>query len=1713
MLVQPKKFHFSILLALLLSLTAAYADWPAGDLDGDDKVGLNDFGLFAKQWLDPSGCSGNGCADFDGVDGIDIKDLAILAGHWMQEYGLVINEFMASNRTILEDIDELGEFPDWIEIYNASGSTISLAGMYLTDNYDVPDKWEIPGGISVDSQGFVVFLADGDDDQGDYHTNFKIKAGGDDLYLFDTDATSLIDSVVFNDQHSDISYGRFPNGAPNWMYMGQPTHDADNEDGYAGQVDDTEFSVDRGFYESPFQVRLDCETDGAEIRYTLDGSDPVAPNGTVYNPALPIQITGTTNLRAKATKVGWLASNTDTQTYIFISEIVNQSATAPPGWPTGTVNGQVFDYGMDPDITTDPTYSDLIDDALLAIPTISLTTDMANLIDPTDGLYVNCGDYNTPGSERGPAWRRPASVELINPDGSKGFQINSGFGMRGVTSCRGGNPKHAFRLFFSSQYGGDGALEYPLFGDEGVDRFENLDLRCAANYSWNNDGESYNQYFTYIREVFCRDLQGQMGQPYSRSRYYHLYLNGIYWGLYQSQERANSNHGQAYLGGDSDDYDVVKPDRNWPRSMKCSDGTFDAYERLWQVCLDEFDTDQEYYEVQGLNTNGTVNPAYERLVDVNNIIDFMITIFYSGDFDSPISAWDGNATPNNFFGFYNRENPDGFKFFRHDGEHSMGVSHDVNRNRVGPFTNPALMNFDRNCIPQWQVRPCCIGFNPQTIHQHLIVHPEYKMLFADHVHKFFFNDGPMNPDNAASLFAERASQIDMAIIAESARWGDAKTNPPRTRDDWLGEVDWVINSYIPVRRDIVLGQLRNVGWYPDVDAPEFKVNGSFQHGGYVTNTDLISLDYSTGTAYYTLDGSDPRLVGGAVNPSASIYGDGSGSQSENFESGLGNWINVSSGDTHDWTRNSGETGSSNTGPSAGANGSSNYMYLETSSSGGGAYDAGDTAILEGPPVSGTNLQLSFYYHMYGSDMGTLNVDVYSGGSWTDGIWNLSGQQHTSNGQAYTQATVDLSGYSTPLKVRFRGVAAGNYQGDMAIDDIEITEDGGGGGDPTEVLTKSSTVKARVLDGSEWSALTDAIFAVGPIADDLRISEIMYHPQDPNEEFIEVVNTGPGIINLNLVKFTRGIDFTFGDIDLAAGQRTVAVRNIAAFEAQYGTSLNVAGQYDGSLDNSGERIVLEDAAGTVIHDFKFRDGWRDNTDGDGYSLTVINPSSTDQNSWAEKDGWRPSAHLNGSPSSGDDGIIPNPGAVMVNEVMAHTDASPQDWVELYNTTGSAINITGWYLSDDKDNRAKYQIPSMSIPGNGYVVLTQDDHFGGSFALSENGDEVYLTSQMDANTNLTGYRQAEAFGASENGVSFGRHQKSTGTYNFPPASSATYGTANAYPSVGPVVITEIMYHPEMFAGDWDAEYLELHNITGSSVLLYDTITSVPWAITDGVTFEFPASTSIPAGGVILLVKDITAFEGEFGPAPGGVQVFEWTSGSLSNGGEKVQLSKPGDLDGTERKYIRVDRINYSDGSHPVGDDPWPTSADGTGDSLQRKVGSDYGNDVENWKAASPAPGVAGAGWDILAYDDFEGGWGNYTDGGDDCAILTDPLYAHQGSNSANIQDDSGDASSFWLTNGIDVHGPGYTEINVEFWYYPSNMETGENFQLLYYDGSSWQTIETWVSGTDFSNDVFYSEEVIIPESTYNFPTDMKIKFTCDASGNQDDIYIDEVVVSGK
>jgi len=184
--------------------------------------------------------------------------------------------------------------------------------------------------------------------------------------------------------------------------------------------------------------------------------------------------------------------------------------------------------------------------------------------------------------------------------------------------------------------------------------------------------------------------------------------------------------------------------------------------------------------------------------------------------------------------------------------------------------------------------------------------------------------------------------------------------------------------------------------------------------------------------------------------------------------------------------------------------------------------------------------------------------------------------------------------------------------------------------------QSTHVKARSWSGGRWSALNEAVFAVGPVAENLRITELMYHPQDlghpddPNTEFIELTNVGTESINLNLAQFTTGVRLVLPSVDVAPGGSVLVVSDMGAFTEKYGPDFPIVGVYQGHLSNAGERLVLQDAAGRIICDFTYDDDWYTNTDGQGYSLVVPNPEVADPQALSSKEAWRGSLTVHGSP---------------------------------------------------------------------------------------------------------------------------------------------------------------------------------------------------------------------------------------------------------------------------------------------------------------------------------------------------------------------------------------------------------------------------------------------------------------------------------------------------
>jgi len=497
---------------------------------------------------------------------------------------------------------------------------------------------------------------------------------------------------------------------------------------------------------------------------------------------------------------------------------------------------------------------------------------------------------------------------------------------------------------------------------------------------------------------------------------------------------------------------------------------------------------------------------------------------------------------------------------------------------------------------------------------------------------------------------------------------------------------------------------------------------------------------------------------------------------------------------------------------------------------------------------------------------------------------------------------------------------------------------------------------------------------------LRITEIMYNPAplpgDTNDaqafEYIELKNISTNTtLNLAGIRFINGVDYVFGGgqiNSLEPGQRVIIQRSARAIELRYGLPLPpFAGpNYAGALDNSGERIQLVDASNEEILDFDYENDWYPITDGAGFSLVIVDENATPE-LWDSKTNWRPSGRENGAPGVADtEPPVITP--VVINEILTHTDLPSVDTVELLNPTGTSVNIGGWFLSDDFGTPKKFRIPGTTIAAGGYVTFDESQFNNPpgvppGFALSSSGDEIYLFS--GDGTNLTGYVQGYSFGAAANGVSFGRYTNSQTNVHFVAQSAVTLNAANAGPKVGPVVISEIHYHPpEIYNSRGPAdndldEYIELRNISASPVPLYDTNNPAStWRLRDAVDFRFPSGVIIPPGGFVLVVgfaprsgPALDAFRSVNNVAPGTPIYGPW-NGKLDNSSDDVELVRPDapdPLDGSIPSIL-VDKVDYFDSA------PWPANnVDGAGLSLQRIDLAAYGNDPINWRASTRTPGA--------------------------------------------------------------------------------------------------------------------------------------------------------------
>ncbi|MDI6450379.1 CotH kinase family protein [Anaerobaca lacustris] len=1086
------------------------------------------------------------------------------------EMQVVINEFMASNQSTIQSPDR--RYSDWIELHNPSNTNVDLAGMYLSDDSSAPAKWQFPVGspslTTIGPGGYLLIWADGGIASAGLHADFKLSADGEEIVLVASDGVTVIDSVVFGPQRTDISCGLYPDGSDEWRFMAVPTPGAANVSVYDGIAEAPRISRAGGLFTEPLTVTLATETPGATIYYTTDGSVPYSearqrPGGNIY--AGPIQITNTTTVRAVAWRPGWRQSEVSSERYIFISRDL-----------------QGFNSNL-PLIVLDQSES----------PITAARSSEA---------YLALVDRSSDGRARfsGPATLHSRVMASVRGSSSQQF------------------PKRMFGVH--------------LVDEDGDNRKESL-LGMPAEHNW----VLYAPYSdkSLMRNAVAYGMSNDIGRYAPRTRFVELFLHsGVgplnyshYHGVYVLVERIKWADGRVEIAKlePADDSEpeitggyIIKKDRLNPgeQGLRTSRGAHLAYvrpnerditvaQRQWLIgYLNQFES--------ALFGTGFADPhaGYAAFIDPESFVDLHLITELCKEID-------------------------GYR-----------LSTFMHKDRGGKLTMGPLWDFNlslgnANYLDGWNPQGWYYPLISQSDYLHgwytrLFQDPVFRLLYADRW--FEFRRGAFTTDRLLEVIDDYAALLDESQARNFARW------PILGRYVWP---NWYIaNTY---RQEIVWmkGWLtERLAWMDDRIAIEYAAAPPAfnQQGGHVETGFVLAMD-GPGTIHYTLDGSDPRSLTASDTVHRTVLIPESAPKRVHVPTGPVDdaWRGGTAFDDSAWSLVTGSPGG------VGFERSVGYEHLITLDVGDAMYGRQRSCYiripfnLAEPAAQFDKLTLRIRYddgfvaYLNGTEIARRNVAGVP-------AWNAGAADQNPDLEAMEFEEIDIADFELLLRragnvLAIHGVNVSATSSDFLIsaalvatvverrDDVPAVEQYVG---PLS-LDRSVQVKARSLVGGSWSALNAATFAVGPVAESLRISEIMYHPvDDPNAEYIELVNIGAETIDLGLVEFTAGVRFIFPSVELLPGEYVLIVRDLAAFEARYGPGLPVVGQYDGRLDNAGERVELRDAAGQVIHDFPYEDDWYTKTDGKGYSLTVVDPANTDPKAWADKDIWRPSTILGGSP---------------------------------------------------------------------------------------------------------------------------------------------------------------------------------------------------------------------------------------------------------------------------------------------------------------------------------------------------------------------------------------------------------------------------------------------------------------------------------------------------
>lgn len=1307
---------------------------------------------------------------------------------------------------------------------------------------------------------------------------------------------ATIDSISYTQQITDVSYGRDTTDPNIWVQFAESS---------AGSANGGMIVSDLRTESDKTSISPDAGFYSSDQTVTLSSRggdiyytlDGSSPSTASTLYTAPFLITATTIVRAKTFESGKVPGPIATSSYIY---------------------GETFN----------------------GLPIVSAVADPETLFGETIGIYENMHEPITSGMNE--VYKRkdaPGHIQYFPEDGSDGFAVNGGFRIGGENNW-GSHEQKALNFSLRGKYGDD-AIKYNLFPGSNIPTHTAVALREGGD-DWDD---------AMLRDPMWNTIaKGFINAETNASTPCVVFLNGEYWGVYNIRSRWDKQWIFEHHGVDSGDYTHLGYGHFTSSSttLGAHEGTVDE----WIELLDFIDNN---------DINDANNWAFvESRVDLDSFIDFVVCESYANN-----TSWAHNRE------FWKPNTPGGkWRWFLPDMDRTFKLA-DINDNEFDSILrNDALLDRIEN-QPTFQAR--------------------LAQRFAAHVASTF------DPTRIAGIVDTLGAVITPELTRHKAKWSGS-IDPAEQAIDLQEIKDYATQRETPIYAEIAT----ELGIDPAVDLTlAITGMGSFTIEG-------IPVEPGTHPFFPNLDVSLVAIPApGFVFDSWTV-----------LTGGAEQTLNITGATTI--TANFIPAGGTVTGGTLATNttftaAGSPYCLTEDI-----IVPTGVTLTIEADVAlemsAETNIRVIGTLDIQGLAGQEVSIKGKGGVSWgglsfeepttTSTLAHLIVRNST-RGKEPTIYPSGISGLNATVEIDFLDIAEGRgplfFRGGSTIlrdslVHIPLTGDGinikGGA---------AETYRSTFLGNN--SVDTDAIDydgVVNGIIKDCRI----YNFRGFNSDGID---TGEQCVNVLIEGNTI---YYNSDKGVSVGQgSTVVMRNnvivgcpqgvgvkddgssISIDQCTFVDCIEAVTSFEKNFGNGGGDVIVTNCIFSECDIPVANDSFSTLVTSYSLSDTTVLPGSFNMNTdplFVDANALNfELAALSPARDTGDPSHDPDPDAtqadrgalyaynqldypftidntVVVNEVLSNSGTNP-DWIEIYNRTSNPINIGGWFLSDSATDLAKYRIPvGTTIPGNGYLIFYEDTNFGSSstdlnrltgFGLSDDGETVYLTSAT--NDVISDYRFKESFGASREGVTLGYYFKpGSGSYNFVAMQNPTQSARNSAPVVGPIVISEIMYNPTGSAG---SEYIELLNITDSPVTLFDNATGRSWKFTDGIEYEFPrgAGLTMAAGERIILTRNLTDFNASFIPEAG-TQVFEWTTGKLSGGGEVLQFGQPGPVNAlNEVQFVRVDRVKYDNNS------PWPTTPDGGGPSLTKIAENQYGNDYLNWTAATAGPGDTGPG---IGYADW-------------------------------------------------------------------------------------------------------------------------------------------------